>query len=180
MADPEPAVGTDGGARPVARDRHVAAAGELGPGIGVRIEGPQVVEEGRARLAGEDHEADVVDPHRLVPEAGGGSGGGRELGPRLRREVVGPQVAEHGRAVAAAEEDRGAAVTGDGPGVILARRRPRQVEARPCQWRRLGSCGRWAAEPDGVADVEAESPWERPAGSSGGPVVEGVDCSRRA
>ena len=107
MADPEPAVGPDGGAAPVARDRHVAAAGELGPGAGIGVVGPQVAEEGGAGLPGEDDEADVGDPRGLVAEAGGRPRSGRELGPGIGVEVVGPQVAEDGRAVAAAEEDRG-------------------------------------------------------------------------
>ena len=48
MADPEAAVGADRAAGPVARDRHVATAGKLGPGVGGRIVCPQVVEERRA------------------------------------------------------------------------------------------------------------------------------------
>ena len=141
MADPEPSVGTDGGAGPVARDGHVAAAGELPPGIAVGVVGPQIVEEGCARLAGEDDEPHVVDPGGLVAKAGGRARSRRQLGPGIRGEVVGPQVAEDGRAVAAAEQEGRAAVAGHGPGVILACGGPGDIEARPGQRLRLGRAG---------------------------------------
>ena len=114
-----------------ARDRHVATAGKLRPRRGGRIEGPEVVEERRARLTGEDDEADAVNPDRFVSESRLGSGARRELGPRIGAEVVRPQVSEHRRPVTAAEEEGAPAIPGHGPGVVFPSGRAGGVERCP-------------------------------------------------
>ena len=139
VAHPQPSVRAEGDARPVARGRHRAAGGQLPPGIGRRVICPEVAEEGRwSTLAGEDHDADSLDPGCFVAESWRGRAGRAEFAPGPILEIEGPGVGEHGGPAAATEQVGDPGRARHRPGVVLPWARPRDVETLPCQGRRLG------------------------------------------
>ncbi len=142
MADPQPSVRADARAGPISRERGRAARREGTPRLGDRVEGPQVVEEACARLAGEDDEAEVVDPDRLVPEPGRGSVARCQEAPFVGGKVVGPEVAVGGRSVAPAEQVGRGPISRKRPGVILAGWRSLHLEPIPRQRLRARRRGR--------------------------------------
>ncbi len=121
VADPETSVGSQRRTAAVARNGRRAASWQLGPAVIRRVVGPQVVVEGRAGLAGEDHQAHPGHPCRVVPEAGRRPA--RQLLPRAVGVVVRPQVGDGTRIATTAEQVRELAVSIRSPGVVFPRRR---------------------------------------------------------
>ena len=162
VADPEAAVRADRAARPVARDRHVAAAGKLGPGVGGRIVGPQVVEERRARLAGEDDEADVRPPR--PPRVRSGRRARRRARARSTRRSRGRRTRGRRRPSRRRARRRGRrcgrrrSPSRCGPRAPLARRR---LERVPGERLRIGRWAGGGADCLGAGDVAVVGRWRR-------------------
>ena len=123
VADPQPAIGAERRAAAVSRHRTARRRPTICRQLSsAGVEGPQVVEERRSSLAGEDHQPHPGHPRRVMPEARGRPP--RQRPPGIVGEVVGPQVGEcaRSRVATTTEQVRDLPVAVRGPRVVLARR----------------------------------------------------------